>query len=310
MSEIAQRFNLDMLTLTGSVKPALAAQGIDVERDLEFMALVESDTLRDAYRLQMAAGAQVLVTATEGITPARLAIHRLEDRLEDLAVAALTVAESVSPQHILVEIGPCGLPLDASSAESMKEHRDQYVRVARVFEACDPQTSETGASRFDGYLLSGFGSVAALKAACAGIRKVSDRPLFVSVDVDEEGKLAPRGSEAAEDAICAAVEFGADVVGFATQAGPETAAAYVKQLAEVVNVPFLVQIEVADVQKAASPWQYRDGSGLYDTPESMLAAAYTLRQAGVQFLRSGGEATPAYTAVLAAATAGLDVVRG
>lgn len=39
----------------------------------------------------------------------------------------------------------------------------------------------------------------------------------------------------------------------------------------------------------------------------MVAAAADLRAAGVQFLRAAGDATPAYTGVLAAAVAGQDV---
>ena len=46
----------------------------------------------------------------------------------------------------------------------------------------------------------------------------------------------------------------------------------------------------------------------YYAPDTMMAAAVDLRAAGVQFLRAAGDATPAYTGVLAAATAGLDVV--
>ena len=39
----------------------------------------------------------------------------------------------------------------------------------------------------------------------------------------------------------------------------------------------------------------------------MMPAALVLRAVGVQFLRAAGQATPAYTGVLAATVAGLDV---
>ena len=305
MADIARRMNLDMLTLTGPIEPGLAAQGIDVKRDTEFMSLVEPDTVHDAYVLQMAAGTPVLVTATRGLTPAMLARHGFEDRLEDLAVAALTVARSVEPQHILVELWPCGLPLDPSSEASMKEHRDQYARVARVFEALNT-VNETGATAFDGYLLGGFGSVAALKAAIAGVRKVTDRPVFASVTVDGEGYLNPKKQERIEDATAAAVEFGADVVGFATFAAPEAAVALARRIAADSDVPMMASLAVKSAGKRRGRALYEDP---YATPETMLSAAAALREAGVQFLRATADASPAYTAVLAAATAGLDVIR-
>ena len=42
--------------------------------------------------------------------------------------------ESLKPQHVLAEVGPCGLPLDGSSAASLNENRSQYARAARAFE--------------------------------------------------------------------------------------------------------------------------------------------------------------------------------
>lgn len=304
MADIARRFDRDMLALSAPIEPGLAAQGVDIERDTEFMSLVEPDTVHDAYVLQMAAGTPVLVTATRGITPARLARHGLEDRLEDLAVAALTVAKSVEPQHILVEIWPCGLPLDPSSEASMKEHRDQYARVARVFEALD-RPDETGATAFDGYLLGGFGNVAALKAAIAGVRKVTDRPVFVSVVVDEDGFLSPKKTESIEEATAAAVEFGADVMGFATFAAPEAAVALARRIAADSTIPMMASLAVAREGVRRGRVLYREP---YATPETMLSAAAALREAGVQFLRATASASPAYTAVLTAATAGLDVI--
>ena len=314
MADIARRFNLEMLTLTGPIEPGLAAQGVDVDRDTEFMALVEPDTVRDAYRLQMAADTPVLVTATRNITPARLAHHNMEDRLEDLAVAAITVARMVNPQHILVEVGPCGLPLDQCSANSMKEHRDQYARVARVFEAVDKPNTETNTTSFDGYLLTGFTSIAALKAAIAGVRKISDKPIFASVNVDDWGYLAPRGLETVEDAAAGAVELGADVVGFSTAAAPEAAARIAARVARVADVPVLVELDITCLDRLSGSTFARrlsadEVDNPYSTPDAMLTAAAALRQAGVQFLRAGGKASPAYTAVLAAATFGTDVVR-
>ena len=307
MADIAQRFDLDMLVLTGPIEPHLAAQGVDVERDTEFMALVEPETVRDAYRLQMVAGTQVLVTATSRITPARLAHHRMEDRLEELAVAAVTVAREIAPQHTLVELWPCGLPLDASSAQSMKEHRDQYARVARVFEAVAPIDAATRATAVDGYLLGGFASLAGLKAAIAGIRMVSDRPIFASVVCDGEGVVDRLRKTRVEEAAAEAVEFGADVVGFATSAGEDEAVGLARTLRDAVDVPLMVTLAVGEHARNA---RRASADRPYATPEAMISAASSLRAAGVQFLRAGGSASPAYTAVLAACTDGLDVVVG
>ena len=66
----------------------------------------------------------------------------------------------------------------------------------------------------------------------------------------------------------------------------------------------LAQLVVTDrdpKQQAPTP------ENSYYCADTMMGAAAVLRSAGVQFLRAAGDATPAYTGVLAAAVAGQDV---
>ena len=71
MPDIQMRFDKDMLVLSAPLRSVLARQGVDVDRDLEYMLLVEPEALRDTVRMEKIAGAQCLVAATEGIAPAR-----------------------------------------------------------------------------------------------------------------------------------------------------------------------------------------------------------------------------------------------
>ncbi len=80
MADIALRFHKDMLVLSSSVSAALERQGVDAETDLEFMNLVEPDSIKDILNLEKTAGAQCLVLGTRNITPAQLAQRGMEDR--------------------------------------------------------------------------------------------------------------------------------------------------------------------------------------------------------------------------------------
>lgn len=102
-----------------------------METEAEYMSLVEPETMRDALRLESMAGAQCLVAETD-ICEARLAHKRMEDRARELAQAAISHARANAPQHVLCEVGPCGLPLDATSAMSMKQCAAQYEGAARA----------------------------------------------------------------------------------------------------------------------------------------------------------------------------------
>lgn len=299
MPDIGLRFHKDMLVLSTPAASALERLGINVERDAELTMLLEPDTIEDVYKLESIAGAQCLVADTARLVPARLAHSGMESRASELAHAFLEAVRKFKPQHVLAEIGPCGLPLDASSKASLTENRDQYARAARLF----------ANEEIDAFFLNEFASCADLKCALMGVRKVSDRPVFASVDVRPDGVLAC-GRGTIEEAACVMAEFEASVAGFSTPADEEAAVALAKRAiatldAEGAALPLLVQLEVVrrDArQQAPTP------SNPYCNPDTMVNAALALHAAGVQFVRACGDATPAYTGALAATTMGLDVV--
>lgn len=293
MPDIAMRFDKDMLVVSAPIDAVLERQGVDVERDLDLFALFEPDSLRDALRLELMAGAQCLVATTRRMTPARLAHEGMRERLPELAKAALPIAAGLSPQHLLVEIEPCGLPLDPSSKPSLNENRDQYARAARAFEA---------AGDFDAYLLAGFRSASAVKCALMGIRQASDRPAFASVVVRGDGSLASGGATV-EDAASMMEEYGASVVGIRTASGLDEACALVSRAAAATALPVLVELSVGRIaERQGGPTEENP----YYVADTMVEAAARLRAAGAQFLRAVGAATPAYTGALAAVSTGLD----
>lgn len=294
MPDIKLRLNKDMLVLSTPVLSALGRLGIDVARDVELTLLLEPDTIEDAYRLESIAGAQCLVAATASMTPARLARAGMEDRAVEVARAALAAVRALAPQHVLVEIGPCGLPLDVSSKASLRENRDQYARAGRLF----------AQEEIDAFFLNGFATCGDLKCALMGLRKVTDAPVFASVDVAADGTLRS-GRGTLEEAMGIMEELEASVAGFSTDAPQDAAAALARRAADATALPLLAQLEV---RQRNARQQGPTPENPYYAPDAMVAAAEALRAAGVQFLRAAGDATPAYTGALAATTMGLDVI--
>ncbi len=295
MADIGLRFHKDMLVLSTPVVSSLKRSGVNVERDLEFLLLIEPDTLEDIYRLESIAGAQCFVTCTSTITPARLMRVGMEDRAQELAHHALEAVSPFDPQHILVEIGPCGLPLDGASQNSLKENFDQYARAGRLFEH----------ESFDAFFINGFTTCTDLKCALMGLRQVSDRPIFASVDVRDDGMLVT-GRETLEQAFDVMNEYGAQVGGFETAAPQDGAVALAQRAAKCSNLALLVQLEVYK-GATAGRLPHMQQEFPYEDPDSMMDAADALWATGVQFLRAIGDATPAYTGALVASTMGRDV---
>ncbi len=264
------------------------------EEGFELSLLIEPEIFEEAYRLERASGAQCLVAPTANLTPARLATQRLGHAADDLAREAITVTSALKPEHVFVEVAPCGLPLDASSKASLLENRVQYEQAARLFDRYP----------FDAFFLNGFARTTDLKCALMGIRKVSDAPIIACVDVDAEGMLAPlsrrpfpswfKRSESLEQAMTIMAEYGANAGGFCSDASIPAITAFLDRAAGVTTLPKMVQLFVGPHTACSSP-------------DDAFDAALILADAGAQFFQATGKATPPYTGALAAAVVGRSV---
>lgn len=327
MADIQLRFNQDMLIVSSPIRAQLQSLGLDTDRDMEMTLLLEPEVLDEIYTLDVAVGVQCLVADTTAITPARLAQLRLNVQGKAIAESAINAAAGTNPQHILAEIGPCGLPLDASSKASLMENRDQYVRAAGFLADVEPL--------FDAYFLNKFTSITELKCALMGLRKVTDKPIFASVLIEDSSvncsmdggiptssmnasldpsidastiKLASITGDSLASAIETIIEYGGQVVGFETACNPCGAANLAKAVRQHTAVlPIMAQLHVRSV----NPEQ---GAPTADNPyfeaDTMVDAADALRESGVQFIRAVGNAKPAYTGALVAATLGDEVLSG
>ena len=295
MPDIQLRFHHDMLVLSAPIGGSLRKQGFEAAGNLELLCLTEEESVHEALRLEYLAGAQCLLVPTPGITQARLAHERLEDHAAQIAEAGLSIAQAFRAQHVIAEVRATGLPIDPTSKSSLMANRDQYADAVRAF-ADGP---------VEAFLFDGLEGIDDVRCALMGARKVTDLPLFASVDVDAQGNLAGR-RESVEEAVEVMAEFEASVVGMRMDAAPEEIAAVVRRIAAASDLPILVQI---DVHPEESRLPRHEHESPYWHPDTMLQAAPVLRAAGAQFLRAVGGATPTYTGALVAATMGLGAVR-
>lgn len=293
MPDLQLRFHKDMLVLSSPLEASLAARGVEVAADEEALSITEAEMVREVLQLESLSGAPCLVTPTNGITRARLAHARLEDRDAPIADAALDIVESLSPQHVIAEIGPTRLPIDPESKASLMANRDQYSEAVHAF----------GTERVDAFFLNGLAGIDDMRCALMGVRRMCDTPVLVSVDVDASGNVIGR-NQSIEDLVDVMEEFEADVVGFSTSASIDQAAALVERICRVTELPVLVQLDVTQSESRMSAMD-----SPYGHPDALIDAALRLRSAGAQFLRASGDAGPAYTGALVAAVSGADSIR-
>jgi 5-methyltetrahydrofolate--homocysteine methyltransferase len=295
MPDIHLRFHHDMLVFSAPINGSLAKQGFEDPEELELLCLTEPESVKEALRLEHLAGAQCLVAPAPGVTQARLAHSRLEDHAAEAAASALEMAQWFHPQHVIAPIDATRLPLDPTSKDSLMANRNQYSEAVRAY----------GDDGVDAFLLDGLASADDVRCALMGARRVTDLPLFVSVDVDGEGNLASPKAPV-EDLLDIMVECEASAVGIRTAAAPEAAAAVVQRIAKAIDLPILVQLAVKP-EESRLPRHMHESP--YWHPDTMMQATAVLRAAGAQFLRAVGEPTPTYTGALVASTMGAACLR-
>lgn len=302
MPDIKMRFHKDVLVLSAPPDETLRRYQADPELDRELFNLIEPETLTDIMRFEQMAGAQCLVTGTNGITRARLAHQRFEEQSGEIAHAALAIAGALSPQHIIAAIGPTHLPLDPDSKASLNQSRNQYAQAARDF----------GEAGFDAFLLDGMGSIADLKCALMGVRMVTDKPVMATVPVNADGLLAGR-QESFMDAVAVMEDLEADVVGLTAAAPVAQVVSLVEQAAKATDKPILVQLVVGEHDERDMRPGFRPviatADNPYRTTDALFEATPALIKAGAQFLRAVGKATAAYTGSLAIGATGFEAIR-
>ena len=279
--DIALRLNKEMLVLSGSIEAGLARLDVDVEADLSIANVLEPETIKTAIAPYVMGGVQCLVANTKGCLQAKLAQNNLDERSEEVARAAIDIAKSCKPEHIIVELGNCGLPLDSQSKNSLNEFKNQYVQAGRLFDSL---------GNFDAYMLTGLENSTQIKCALMGLRQASDKPVFVSVEVDAQGKL--NSKEDIYDYAQILVEFGATVAGIEVHDDLATAEKLIKRLRAGCDLPILVEFYVDGAKDKP-----------YYSADEMKDAALMANKAGAQFLRSTGDGRPAHAAVLAGTSA-------
>ena len=291
MADITMRFHKDMIVLDGAMGTLLADDNLAGGLPPMLLNAMEPDLIKDVHGRYLRAGAQVLTTNSfEGTRP-QLVLADIEDQFEELNRLSVALAKECRPEHVLADIGPCGLMLAPFGDTSEDELFEVYAEQARVLAAEGP----------DGIIIESMidlnEALCALKAALS----VTDLPVFITVSFDKYGHMDFTGTSPAE-AAQALGAAGASVVGVNCGLELEPQADYLKEMAAATDLPLLIQpnagLLVLDDR----------GQAAYDrAPDDMAKAAWEYRELGAQFIGSCCGSTPAFTAAIYGTIGGLDV---
>jgi 5-methyltetrahydrofolate--homocysteine methyltransferase len=232
-------------------------------------------------------GSRLLTTNTFGGTRARLQMHGLEDRVEELNQAAAALARSVADRHpgtfVLGDIGPSG--------ELMEPMGDLTIDSAAELFA--EQVRGLVAGGVDGILIETMSDLSEVEAAVTAARKEAPGlPIFATLSFDTNLRTMMGVSPAM--AVQAISDMGVDVVGANCGRGLDEMRIIAAQLAEAGagRVRLMVQ------SNAGLPKLQGDTFVFDGTPEEMAGYAVEMRDLGFTVIGACCGSTPAHIAAM------------
>lgn len=232
------------------------------------------------------AGADVLTTNTFGGTAPRLAMHGLEDRVEELSRAGAELARRVADAYgVLVagDVGPSGELLEPLGALTGAEAQELFQAQVRGLLA--------GGADF--ILIETMSDLSEVEAAVRGAKAVDpDVDVAVTLSFDTNGRTMMGVSPA--QAVVQIAALGACAVGANCGRGPEEIRAAMAAMAEARpdGVLLIAQSNAGLPKLVGDTFQYDA------TPDVMAAYARDMRELGVDWIGGCCGSTPAHIAAM------------
>jgi len=232
-------------------------------------------------------GSRLLTTNTFGGTRARLQMHGLEDRVEELNQAAAALARSVADRHpgtfVLGDIGPSGELMEPMGDLTIDSAADLFAEQVRGLVA----------GGVDGILIETMSDLSEVEAAVTAARKEAPGlPVFATLSFDTNLRTMMGVSPAM--AVQAISDMGVDVVGANCGRGLDEMRIIAAQLAEAGagRVRLMVQ------SNAGLPKLQGDTFVFDGTPEEMAGYAVEMRDLGFTVIGACCGSTPAHIAAM------------
>jgi methionine synthase I (cobalamin-dependent) len=274
----------------GAMGTMLFASGLASGEPPETWNLAHPDVVRAIHRGYLDAGARILLTNTFGANRLRLALHRLEGRVEHLnrtAAILLRAEVTASGSDALVagDIGPSGEIMAPLGTLDRDDAIDVFAEQAGALVA-------GGA---DLLWIETMSDVAEMEAAIAGARRASPAtPIVATMTFDTRGHTMMGVSP--ETAAEALVALGVDAIGGNCGNGPDELLPVIERMRAVApDMPLVAKPNIGIPVFVGARAEYRT------PPEAMAEEATALRAAGASVIGACCGSTAAHLEAMAGA---------
>jgi len=279
------------ILLDGAMGTMLMAAGLEAGDPPEEWNVRHPEKVQEIHRAYIHAGSQIFLTNSFGGTSYRLAMHGLDDRVEELNAAAGRIARQVADEverEVLVagSIGPSGQLFQPMGTLTFEEASAAFRE----------QASGLAEGGVDLFWIETMSDLDEVKAAVAGIREVSDLPITATMSFDTHGHTMMGISPAR-----AASELSQlDLIALGANCGTGS-----DELIEAIKAMKAETPQATLIAKANAgiPQVVGDEVVYNGSPEVMAAYAQAVHQAGAQLIGGCCGNTPAHVEAMANALA-------
>ena len=243
----------------------------------ETLNLTNPEAVLAIHKAYVDAGADVVSANTFGAN--RLRYHGAAP-LRDVIESAVRTARQSGAKYVGLDVGSTGRMLEPLGGCTVEDAIDAFREQISI-------GVEAGA---DIVLIETMTDLLEAKAALLAAREVCDKPVFVTMSFEANGRTF-LGTDAASAAVTLS-DLGADAVGVNCSLGPQMLLPVVDTFLKYASVPVLVQ------PNAGLPVS-RDGALFYDVkPEEFASSVAQMLDRGVTAVGGCCGTTPAYIRLL------------
>jgi len=270
------------ILMDGATGTELQKLGMPAGSATALWAAEHPEAIRAVHEGYLKAGSNFLIVATFGANAAALSAHKASHRVAELNTTLVRIAREAAGDRAIVagDLSPTGWLCAPLGDHDFEEIVEVYREQAEALEAAG----------VDCYLIETQMALSDIRAAMLAVRRVSDKPILVSVTADGNGRL-PYGSDMTACLITAQA-MGAVTFGLNCSFGPDLMAENLLKLAPYAKVP------LSSKANAGMP-QSIDGMTVYDCPvEAYTDPLPALYEAGVRLFGGCCGSTPTHIAAL------------
>ena len=278
---IREALSRRVLIFDGGMGTMLQAAGLPAGYEPELWNLERPDAVRAVHAQYLSAGADIVTTNTFGANAVKLAGHPVEE----IVTAAVSLAREAVTEHgsgfVALDLGPTGRLLRPLGDRPFEEAGAAYA----------PAVGAGAAAGADLVLIETMSDLYEAKAAVLAAKEHCDLPIFVSVVLDQTGRMLTGGD--LSSAVALLEGLGVDAIGLNCGLGPEQMAALFPELLNLTSLPVLIQPNAGLPECVDGCTHFRVG------PEDFAAAMAELVRAGLRAAGGCCGTTPEHIRALA-----------